>query len=165
MDALARLGIDGWSVVLYLVNFGLLAAVLTKLLYKPALKFMDERRETIRRSIEEAEELKRRFEEETKRREEEARLMSLEMQRELKSAREHSEADARKRMADAEAARERMMVEAEAQIASAKSKLKGQVEHELLRRVEAVTMRVLSEKIPAETVKESVGQAWKELNV
>ncbi|MCK9361015.1 ATP synthase F0 subunit B [Patescibacteria group bacterium] len=163
MDALARLGIDGWSVLLYLVNFGLLAAVLTKFLYKPALKFMDDRREQIRRSIEESEELKRRFEEETKRREQEARLMSSEMQHEMKSAREQAESRAKQLVTEAERNREEMLNEAQTQIGEMKKNIRKEAEADVLKRIEAVTLAVLRDKVPQDVVRDSVKDAWSAL--
>lgn len=163
MDALARLGIDGWSILLYLVNFGLLAAVLTKFLYKPVLKFVDERREQVRRSIEEAEELKRRFEEETKRREEEARLMSSEMQREIRTSREQAELRAKQLVAEAERSREEMLSEAQKQAAEMKKNIRKEAEADVLKRIEAVAMAVLRYKVPQEVVRDSVKDAWSAL--
>ena len=51
MDALQKLGIDGWSLVLYLVNYGILFFVLGKYVYKPLAKAMDARSEKIRNVI------------------------------------------------------------------------------------------------------------------
>ena len=44
MDQLSNLGIDPWNMLLYLANTGVLLVILTYFLYKPILKFIDERR-------------------------------------------------------------------------------------------------------------------------
>ena len=57
MDQLiSAFGIDLRLIVLQMLNFGLLAAGLTYLLYKPVLRLLDERRERIERGIKDAQE-------------------------------------------------------------------------------------------------------------
>lgn len=165
MEALKSLGIDPWAIVLYLVNFGLLLAILTKFLYKPVLKFLDERRETVRNNLEEADKLRTTLSDERAKRIEEAKASSAESARQVAAAKSEAEAKSRVLLAEAEERREKLMAEAEADIAERKLKLVGQVEGELLKRVEAVTMRVLQDKVPEKVVAESVSEAWKALNV
>lgn len=165
MEALKSLGIDPWAIVLYLVNFGLLLAILTKFLYKPVLKFLDERRETVRHNLEEADKLRVTLSEERAKRLEEAKASSAESARQVAAAKAEAEAKSRVLLAEAEERREKLMAEAEADIADRKRKLVDQVEGELLKRVEAVALRVLQDKVPEKVVAESVSQAWKELNV
>jgi F-type H+-transporting ATPase subunit b len=165
MEALQALGINPWSVVLYLVNFGLLLAILTRYLYKPVLKLLDERRAIVSRDLDQAESLKLQLAEERKRSEEESRLMSAEAAREVAAAKADADQKSRALMAEAEAKREKMMTEAEAQIASAKAKMMTDAEQEMMQRIERVTMKVLAEKVPEKVVSQSVSDAWKELNV
>jgi len=165
MEALKALGIEPWSILLYLVNFGLLLAILTRFLYKPVLKFLDERRATVRTNLEEAETLKRQLSEERQRSDSENRLMAAEASRQVAAAKADADAKSRVLMAEAEAKREKMMAEAEDEIASRKSKLMGEVQQDVLDRIEKVAMSVLAEKVPAHVVSESVKDAWKELNV
>ncbi len=165
MEALKSLGIDPWAIVLYLVNFGLLLAILTKFLYKPVLKFLDERRETVRNNLEEADKLRVALSEERAKRAEEVKASSAEASRQIAAVKAEAEAKSRVLLAEAEERREKLMAEAEADIEDRKRKLVGQVEGELLKRVEAVTMRVLQEKVPEKVVADSVSEAWKALNV
>jgi F-type H+-transporting ATPase subunit b len=165
MAALQSLGINPWSIVLYLVNFGLLLAILTRFLYKPVLKFLDERREAIRRNLDEADALKRQLLEERERSETESRLMSAEAAREVAEAKANAETKGRALMAEAEAKREKMMADADAEIAARKAKVMSDAEQEMMRRIETVAMNVLRDKVPAKAVSDSVAEAWKELNV
>ena len=48
--------------LLYLINTGVLLAILTYFLYKPILKFIDQRRQQIIDSIEESKKLREEFE-------------------------------------------------------------------------------------------------------
>jgi F-type H+-transporting ATPase subunit b len=163
MEALKALGIDPWAVLLYLANFGLLLAVLTAFLYKPILKFLDERREIVRKDLEEVGSLRHALTEEKERSESESRLLVAEAAREVAAAKAEAGEKSRELLAEAEARRAGMMSAAEIEIADRKRKLVGEVEADLLRKIEAVTMRVLQEKVPAEMVKTSVEDAWSEL--
>lgn len=54
MEKLLNLGIDPWSILVYLLNTGVVLTVLTYLLYKPMLKFIDQRRQQILNNIDQA---------------------------------------------------------------------------------------------------------------
>lgn len=161
MDALQNLGIDVWSLVLYLVNFGLLAAVLTYFLYKPLLRTLDTRRETVKKNLEEAEELRRTLTEEREKRVSEARLIAADAAKELATIRADAEAKSRALMEEAERKREQLIAEAVADIAARKRVMVGEVEEELLERIEAVATAVLRDKVPSDVVRESVHESWK----
>lgn len=164
MNALQNLGIDLWSLVLYLVNFGILAAVLTKFLYKPLLRTLDTRRETVKKNLDEAEELRKTLSEEREQREADARLIAAEASKELAIARADAEAKARAVLADAEAKREQMIAEAVADISRRKRAMVAEVEQELLSRVETVAMTVLRDKVPADVVRDSVKESWQSVS-
>ncbi|MEK7473862.1 MAG: ATP synthase F0 subunit B [Patescibacteria group bacterium] len=161
MEVLEVFGIDGWAVLMYLVNFGLLLAILTRFLYKPLLRYLDERRETVRKSIEEAETLRHVLADEREKREAEFRLLAAEAARQLAASKSEAESKSRAMLAETEARREKLLALAEAEIADQKRKLVGRVEADLLKRVEAVAMAALRD-LPAETVRTSVSKAWYE---
>ena len=57
MEALSKLGIDFKVMIAQIINFGILIAVLTKLLYKPILHALDQRRKRIEESLKMATEI------------------------------------------------------------------------------------------------------------
>ncbi len=57
MDLLAKLGIDWGLLLAQVVNFTILLGVLTAFVYKPILRLLDQRREMVRRSVEDAKRL------------------------------------------------------------------------------------------------------------
>lgn len=59
MEALSKLGIDFKVLIAQIINFGILMAVLAKLLYRPILKALDQRRKRIEESLNKAEEIDR----------------------------------------------------------------------------------------------------------
>jgi len=164
MEALQKLGIDGWSVLLYLVNMGILLGVLTKLLYKPLLRFMDERREIVRKNLQETELLKAKFEEESKRQTQETKDLLTKMQSEVAAAKAQAEVRAKELIAEADARREQMLEEARRQVDETKKGILKEVETETQKRIEQTILHVLKNKIPAEVVKSSVQAAWKDLH-
>lgn len=164
MDALQKLGIDGWSILLYLVNMGLLLALLTKFLYRPLLKVMDDRRETVRKNLQETELLKTKFAEESKRQAQETKDLLVKMQSEVAAAKAQAEVRAKELIAEADTRREQMLEEARRQVDETKKGVLKEVEKETQKRIEQTILHVLKNKIPADVVKSSVEAAWKDLH-
>jgi len=54
MDALTSLGIDFKLLIAQIVNFGILLFVLTKFLYKPLVKLLDERKQKIAQGLDDS---------------------------------------------------------------------------------------------------------------
>jgi F-type H+-transporting ATPase subunit b len=163
MEAFSRLGIDGWSMLLYLVNIGLLLGLLTKLLYKPLLRVMDERRDTIEKQLKETEHLRKMFEVESKKQAKETKELVLKMQAEVMTAKSQAEARAKELMAEADAERERLLDAARAEAEQMKQGVLKAAEKETQKRIEQTILHVLQNKLPKEVVQESVKAAWKEL--
>jgi len=59
METLSSLGIDLKILLAQLVNFGILIFLLSKFLYKPVLKMLDQRKKKIAESIKKAEEIEK----------------------------------------------------------------------------------------------------------
>ena len=76
MDGITQLGINLPALITQVISFVILLLVLTKLLYKPLLKILDERSEKIKNSLEMADEARK-----------EAEKARAEMQEEIKAAR------------------------------------------------------------------------------
>jgi F-type H+-transporting ATPase subunit b len=57
MEALHTLGIDWKVIIAQIINFGILIAVLTKLLYRPILTMLEQRRRRIEESLKKADEI------------------------------------------------------------------------------------------------------------
>lgn len=57
MELLQKLGVDWKLLLAQIVNFTILLAVLTFFVYRPLLRIIDERRERIRKSMEDAEQI------------------------------------------------------------------------------------------------------------
>lgn len=160
MDALQKLGIDGWSVVLYALNTLLLVAILTKLLYKPILQFLDERRDTIRRNLSEAELLRKSFQEEAQKQKASALEETKRLRAELASLKAQAETEAKTLLEEATARREAMLAEAMAQTEAIKARVMEDAEQAMRERIERVVLQVLEKGLPQDVVRASVQTAW-----
>lgn len=165
MDALKNLGIDAWGIVLYLVNFGLLAFVLTKLLYKPIFKTLDERSRSIKENLDEAERLKVEFQSEMARHAKESENMLKQMQLELTQARAQAEDRAKALIAEAEAKREELIAKAYADVAAMKGRVVAEVERELLQKIEQIAATSMRESVSDKELSKNVERAWDELKM
>lgn len=156
MDAFAKLGIDLWGIVLYITSFGVLLAVMARFVYKPLLRYLDERRELIRKSIEEAETLRLKFEEEIAKQTAENEEYVAGVRARMAEAQRFVKQSARELIADADARRERILAEAKAQAELMKDQVLDEAEGELKTRMEAVVLSVLEKAVPKEVVRKSV---------
>lgn len=163
MEALSSLGIDINGLILHLVNFGILLAILLKFFYKPIMTFIDERRDTIRQNLEEAETLRKKFATVNDAREAEKERTVREMQKELAEAKSFAETKSRELIAEAETRKEELIDEARVVIEEMKNRLQKEVEADVKARMEKVILHVLANDVPEETVKKSVESAWSEL--
>lgn len=162
MAILANLGIDAWGVVLYLVNFGILFFFLNKYLYKPLIKFLDERRQTIKESIEAAERARVEFAEKTAAHEADLKSKMAALESEILQVKNAAQNDAVAMVKSAEERRDRMVQEARQLIESAKRGMVQEVEQEILQRMERAIVAVLGKKVDVSEVRKSINDAWQE---
>lgn len=162
MDGLLKLGINPLSILIYIVNTGLLLAVLTYLLYKPLLKFIDERRKQISDSVDEARLLK----EELDKKSEEASSAQAHFEQELKKERENLRKFAEEKRAqleaDMNATRNEMIQKAEADIEARKNSMVKEVEADLLNLMKKIILDIVQHKVPEEVIQASIKDAWKQ---
>lgn len=162
MDGLLKLGINPLSILIYIVNTGLLLAVLTYLLYKPLLKFIDERRKQISDSVDEARLLK----EELDQKSEEAASAQAHFEEELKKERENLRKFAEEKRAqleaDMNATRNEMIQKAEADIEARKSSMVKEVEADVLNLMKKIILDIVQHKVPEEVIQSSIQDAWKQ---
>ena len=161
MEGLAKLGIDPLSILIYILNTGLMLAVLTFVLYKPVLRFLDERRKMISDSVNEARNLK----DELDKKSHEAATAQSRFEVELKRERENLQKflEERRTQLDAEmrAARTEMLEKAQANIDAREAELMSQVELKVRKLMEMIVLDVVRHKVPEHVVRESVEDAWK----
>ena len=162
MESLARLGIDFWSLLLYAVNFGLVVLIVAKFLTKPILKVLDERRSQIRKNVEEAEKLRELMAEQQKRMEQEKAEMQAELHAQLTQSKKEIEEKKKAAEAEIDAKKSKMLADVKAIIDAEKQGLMADAQADILKLMQKIVLHIVSNKIPAEVVKESVTESWKQ---
>jgi len=160
MDSFAKVGIDWWGMLLYLVNFGILFALLGWLVIPKLTKLLDERRETIEGDLKSSAKLKEELaatlaESETKSREMRTELMleRNDLEREFKAQKDSLISE----MADE---RNKMIEEARAQITEEKKRLISEVKTEIVQVMQKGVKTFLA-NADAKEVEASLPEAWK----
>ena len=160
MEGLSKLGIDLWSILIYVLNVGLLLLVLTYVLYKPILKFLDERRAQIKSSVEEAQNLKVELDKKSAEVEAATEKAETELKKEMENLRKFTEEQRAKLTAEMEKARGDMLAKAEEDINRRKGEILKEAEVETLELIKKIVLYVVQNKVPAEVVEDSIKSAW-----
>jgi len=119
LDALRPLGIDPALLVAYIINFIILAVLLRIFLYKPVLGMLNNRRQKIQESLEQADKVRQ-----------EAEVQQAEFQRELEEARKTSQDAAARAAQETEKMREAILVEARKEAEQIRAQARQQIEVE-----------------------------------
>ncbi len=139
-------GIDWKLLIAQAINFGVLLAVLTYLLYKPVLKTLDERKEKVAKGVRDALEAEHKLAEADSTAQ--ARLHSAEGEAEsiVKGARETAQSEKARILKEAEARALDVAADAEARAKEASAKALRESEREIARLAVLATEKVLREK-------------------
>jgi len=160
MESLGKLGIDLGSLLLYAVNFGIVVLIAWRYITRPLLKMLDERRHKIQTNITEAEALKKEMTERLERVEEEKRAVESKLHEELSAFRRDLERKQKEAEAHMDTQRAKMFEEAQKTIDDAKARLFSEVKSEMLTKVKAMVLSIVSNRVPHDVVEQSVQEAW-----
>jgi F-type H+-transporting ATPase subunit b len=119
MELLNTLGINWGMLIAQLINFGILLAALTYLLYRPILRLVDERRERVRQSMDHATKL-----------EHDVAEMEKERKKRLKEMDDQAKAFLEQSRQQAEVTKKEMVTQAQAEVAQFLDKGRKQLEDE-----------------------------------
>lgn len=161
MDQLSSLGIDPWSMLLYLVNTGVLLAVLSYLLYKPILKFVDQRQKQIKENIEEAQKLQETFEARLAKSEQERAKVEAELKQELDNLHKFTDKKRAELVSEMEATRNEMIQKAQAEIDAKKESIIKEAEAEVKKVMTQIILHIVENKVPEDVIESSISSAWK----
>lgn len=162
MEGLSTLGIDPLSILVYILNIGLPLLVLTYVVSKPLLKFLDERRDKIRRSVEEAQLLKEELDKKAEEALEASRKAEETLKQEMENLRKFTEEKRAELTAEMEAARAEMLAKADVDITRRKNEIMQDAEKATLVLIQKIVLHIVQNKVPAEVVEASVKEAWKD---
>jgi F-type H+-transporting ATPase subunit b len=119
LDALRPLGIDPALLIAYLINFAILLFLLRLFLYRPILNMMEERRQKIQASLDEADKVRQ-----------EADVQRADFQRELENARKTSQEATARVVQETEKMREAILAEARQEAEQIREQARQQIELE-----------------------------------
>lgn len=162
MDKLLALGIDPWSMLLYLLNTGVVVVILTYYLYKPILKYIDKRREEISQNIDESKHLQETFEKKLEESEKKRKETEAELKNELANLHKFTEEKRKELIAEMEQARTEIMQKAQAEIEQRKDRLIKDAEKEVKQLMTRIILDIVENKVPEEVISESISSAWKQ---
>ncbi len=124
-------GLNPFLLAAQIVNFLVLLILLKRLLYKPILKMLEERKQKIADSLENAEMIEKKLQEITEKQEQEILKATKEGEKIIKQAKEYGVEIINDSKSKAEAVAERMVVEAKNQIQAEKEKLHQEMREHL----------------------------------
>ena len=156
MEALSKLGIDYKVLIAQIINFGILIAVLTKLLYRPILGMLEQRRKRIEESQKLSEEIDKR---------------AAKMEEEVKGKRDLAKKEAAEIIGDAKSGaekdRERILAAAAAESDRVKAAAREQIELERKAMAEETKKRVgkLALLLVTRSLKQDMGEEFYERNI
>ena len=160
MESLGKIGIDFWGMFLYLINYGLLLGVLGYFFYPKILKTIDERRNTIKKNIEDTAPLQKVLELQIAQHKKEKDELHAQMQKQSSELKKELQEKRIELMASMDEARQKMMEETKAQLQKEKEAIIQAAEEEVLTIMKKVLLEVVSHKVPEEVVSESVTDSW-----
>ncbi len=161
MEGLSKLGIEPLSILIYLVNTGLLLVVLTYVLYKPVIRFIDARRKQISDSVDEARLLKEELDKKAAEVAETQARFEAELKKERESLRKFAEERRSQLEAEMTTARTEMLQKAQEEIDARKGELMKDVEKSLLELMKKIVLEVVQHKVPEDVIQASIHDAWK----
>ncbi len=130
---MAELGVSWSLLVAFMINFVILLALLGKFLYKPVLKMLDERAQKIRESMEQAETIRRDYEQ-----------AKATVQSQIEKGRQEAQAIIAQAVQKGEALKEEAKTEASSQAKAIVEKARLQLEAERDRMVEDLRKEFVS---------------------
>lgn len=164
MDKLQNLGIDPWSMLVYLLNTGVVIVVLTYYLYKPILKFIDKRRDQIIKSIDESKHLQETFEQKLEESEKKRHKVEAELKEELNNLHKFTEEKRKELIAEMEKTRTELMQKSHKEIEEKKAALIIEAEKEVKALMTRIILDIVENKVPENVIKESISSGWKQYN-
>lgn len=161
MEKLLTLGIDPMAIVVYIANTGLVLFVLTKLLYKPVLRILDERRALVASSMDEASNLQKAFEDKLDAVEAQKKATETELKDEITKLHKYVEQKRAEMLAEMEVTRSEMIRKAEEEVKAKKATLIKEVEDQVKVLMGKIILDIVENKVPENVIEESIGSAWK----
>lgn len=143
MEILTKLGIEWQQIVAQAVNFGLIATILTLLVYKPLLRTIDERRSRIQKSLKDAEQVEEKMREIEKMKQQVLSKADQEAGSMLETAKKETEKVKEQILASARHEADQIIEKGKAQIAAERQKVYEDAQKNLTAMIMKMTQKIL----------------------
>ena len=163
MELLQNLGIDWRLFIAQLVNFLILAIVLYKLLYKPVLKALDDRRGKIEKGLEDAKKVGEELERTKEVKKKELEKAKIEARKIIEDAQGLAEKSGQEIKIKAKEEVEKLITAARAQIVDEKERMLSDAKKELTNLVIGISEKVLEKSVDAKINQGIVESSIKEI--
>ena len=160
MDKVAPIGVDGYSILLYLLSYGVLLAVLGYFMYPKLIKVIDERRNTIKNNLENAEKLQLELEKQVASHVKEKQDLLEEFRLERDKALKEIASKRKMMLKEMEEQSEKVRTETQNKIDQQQRGLILGAEDKIVLIMKNIMADVLSD-VPEATIEKSVTNAWK----
>jgi len=160
MSKVAPIGIDGYSILQYLLSYGILLAVLGYFMYPKLIKVIDERRSAIKNNLENAEKLQLELEKQVASHIKEKKDLLEDFRVEREKALKEIAEKRKTMLKEVEEQTEKLRTESQNKIDQQQRGLILGAEDKLVMIMKSILKDVLVD-VPEETIEKSVVNAWK----
>lgn len=163
MELIAKLGLDWKILVAQLVNFGLLLTVLTLFVYRPILRLLDDRRERVRKAMEDVKAIENQKREIEQFKVEQFKKIDEECGRFLEAAKTQAETTKQEIVTAAEQEAKALLDKAKQQIADDRQRLMTEAQSALAALIIRITEKILEREFTPADQSRLLAQLQKEL--
>lgn len=164
MEGFSKIGIDWWSVLLYLINYGILLFVLAKFVYPRVLAVIDARRSLIANNISDADMLRAELSKQNDLAEQDRKTLLATLEEETKLVKKELQQKRKELLEQMTKEKDDMMAEAKAAIIEEKQQLITQVQNKLVEVIQAAILNIANTKVSEEDVQASISKAWQTID-
>lgn len=163
MELFSVLGVDWHTLVAQLINYGILLVALSVLLYKPILKLLDDRRERIAKSMEDAKRIEQKLKEIEKERESMMKQLDQKSSALLNEAKKQAESAKTEMVAAAKNEADAMLERGRKQLEDERRKMVSDLEKTVARVGVELAGKILQREFSPEDQKRIVSSLEKDL--
>lgn len=162
MESLAKLGIDGWGLLVYLVNFGILWVAMGYFVFPKIIRLIDQRKAKIEDNLQTAERIQSELDETLKQAQKEKEELATAVSKEREQFQKDIAKERAELLKSADLERTQLLDEARKIIREEKKLLLSQTEGEMIQLIQRVLIKILGEQVDPADVEASVKQVWTE---
>ena len=163
MELIEKLGIDWRLLIAQIINFFILLFVLYRFAYKPIIRVLHKRTETIEKSLSDAKKIEQNLAESEKKQSEILTRSRLEAKKILDDTNQQAEVLRQSRLKETNQEIEKLKQTAQEDILQAKDKMLKEVKSEVADLVVLTTEKIIEQKIDEKTNRRLIEQALTEL--